>query len=178
MIISRIGLKRNENEGSIRWSIRSGFYLIDFFSPSDKAAKSTIWSSDNEQTSVQYVEEQLINIRYLIIKGKDREKIFTHMCNSLDIITYDEIKQIVQNESYFAENSEEYIEAIYHLGIIAIPGNYDDELFALFEKVLSHSNAEVRNAGIIAIHFAGWRQFKEPLEQMHATPIKNLYKLG
>ena len=170
MIISRIALKQNVSYNNVNGMIwGEKWYQSEFTNGNEKEPWSNTWLTDDEQTSIQYIQENLINLSYIVIKGKDREEISAHICNSLDVISREEVRKILQNESYFAENSEKYLDAVYSLGVIAIPRNYDDELFALFKKVLSHYDAEVRNAGIIALHFIGWKEFKEPLEQIQKT---------
>lgn len=125
---------------------------------------SRIWLTPDKQTSIQYVEEYLIDSKYFIVKGKDREKVFNHICNSLDVVSRDEVKQILQKQANFKDRPNEYLKAIYNLGLIATPGYYEQELYILFEQNLFHIYSEVKYAVMIAMFFANWREFIEPLE--------------
>ena len=163
MAFSRIGLKRHEKNRedarSLAWE--SDWILHEICYPSDEIPWSRLWLTQDKQTSIQYVEEYLTDINYFIIEGKDREEILKYICDSLDVVDLDEIKRILQNESYCEENSQEYLDAVYNLGLIATPGKFDREL--------SHEFPEVRYAGIMAINFANWREFAEPLERIKNT---------
>ena len=181
MTFSRIGLKLHENNRqaarSLAWE--SDWILHELCYP-DKIAKpwARIWLTQDKQTSIQYIEnsfeepfleEALIYINYFIVEGKDKEEIFKYICDSLDVFDLGVIKQILQNEPSSEEDNQEYLDAIYNMGIIATPGKFDGELFALFEKVLSHASPEIRHAGILATYLTNWREFIEPLERIKNT---------
>jgi len=123
-----------------------------------------IWTTIDRGTAIHYIEDSLIVIHYLQIKGDRPEEVADDIRASLDVYDKDEIRNMVESVS----RSSEVIDAIY-TACVGAPQHYDEEFFQLFENVLSHPDPEVRRATIFAMAYAPWPQFKPLLERVIAT---------
>ena len=141
------------------------------FSGEVKATGNTpyqkIWTTIDQRTAIHYIEDSLIVIHYLQIKGDRPEEVADDIRASLDVYDKYEIRNIVES----ASRSSEVIDAIYIAGVAA-PQRYDEEYFQLFENVLSHPDPEVRRAAIFAMAYASWPQFRSLLERVIATDLE------
>jgi hypothetical protein len=120
-----------------------------------------VWITDDEQKSIHYIEDHLINLRYLVAQGDDVEQIIKQIHSSLDIYNNAEIRQLVEK----ASTRDEHICAIYQVGIAASQ-DYDSEFFELLKIGLSNPDAEVRKAAILAVGYVGWSEFREILQHL------------
>ncbi len=64
-----------------------------------------------------------------------------------------------------ATTRDEQVRAIYQVGISASQ-DYDSEFLELFKIGLSNPDAEVRKAGILAVGYVGWSEFREILQHL------------
>ena len=169
MKFSRISLKKNVTIKDIHKLVwYSNWELYKIIPASEESPFERVWFTPDKQTSIHYIEDDIIGINYLVVDGNNQTKIISEILNSLDTFEKYEILDFLQKEIN-SEEEDEYINAVYHLGIIATPDKYEQELFELFEKVFSHPNTEVRHAAIMATHYAGWFELKVPLEKIKNT---------
>lgn len=126
----------------------------------------SIRTTRSSKTIIHYFDDHLIDVRYIIIddSGEEAQKVHQEICNSLDTYNYEDVERLLMN----ATNSEEYIRAIYRIAVAA-PPQFQPHYFKLFEQVLNNPDAKVRDAGIFAIGYAGWPEFRNILEQIKAT---------
>ncbi len=123
-----------------------------------------IWTTTDRKKAIHYIDDSLILIRYLQIKGEQPGEVADDIRASLDVYDKDEIRQMVES----ATQSSDVIDAIY-IACVAAPQLYDEEYFQLFEDVLSHPDPEVRRAAIFAMSYVPWPQFNPLLEHVIAT---------
>ncbi|NET62239.1 MAG: hypothetical protein F6K47_40875, partial [Symploca sp. SIO2E6] len=162
MIFLRLILKNNvsvERVETLAWE--RDWYLHDFIPPTDEEVYEQIWLTQDENTSIHYVEDPLIGIRYLFIDGLNQVEICDKISSSLDIFRREEIFNMVHT----AVSAEEYVRAIYHVGIIA-NHDYNMEIFEIFKLAFAHPETKVRNAAILATAYVGWREFEELLRDI------------
>lgn len=145
---------------SLAWN--KSWYLHDFILPkTEEEVYEQIWLTEDESTSIHYIEDPLIDIRYLFIHGSKQVEVINAISSYLDLFQRGEIFEMIHK----AASTEEYIQAIYHLGVTA-NHDYDKEIFELFKAVFAHSEPKVRNAAILATSYVGWKEFEEPLKNL------------
>ena len=109
-----------------------------------------VWETEDEQTSIHFIDDQWINLCYFVAKGKEPEKVIEQIRSSLDTYSVHDIHQMLNH----ATTPEEYIRAIHHVGVAA-PQEYEPAL--------------VRHAAILAITYVGWSEFKNVLKKMETS---------
>ena len=120
-----------------------------------------VWITDDEKNTIHYIDDHLINLRYLVVQGEAVDEIAKQIHSSLATYTREEIRQTVEE----ATTRDQYIHAIYQVGIAA-PQDYDPELFEWFKIGLSNPDAKVRKATILAIGYVGWLEFRAVLQEL------------
>jgi hypothetical protein len=120
-----------------------------------------VWITDDEQKTIHYIEDHLINLRYLVAQGNDVEQLVEQIHSSLATYNKEEIRQLVEK----ATTRDEQVSAIYQVGIAAYQ-DYDSDFFELFKIGLSNPDAEVRKAAILAVGYVGWSEFREILQHL------------
>jgi len=147
---------------SLAWD--ENWYLYNFIPPTEEEPYEKIWKTQDEQTTIHYIEDSLINIRYFLVEGKSREEILEQIRSSLETFEKDEIVEMIKN----SVEPIQYVHAIYHVGVAATQ-NYDSEFFELFKSAFCHSDVKVRNAAILSTGYAGWQEFQQPLDLLKTS---------
>jgi len=144
---------------SLAWD--ENWYSHDFIPPTEESPYEEVWITQDDQTAIHYIEDPLISIRYFFVTGSNLVEVSSRIRSSLDTYKRDDIRNMMNN----ALEPKQYINAIYHIGIAATQ-EYDTEFFEFFKLAFSHHDPKVRNAAILATGYAGWKEFREPLERL------------
>jgi hypothetical protein len=163
----RVALKENVSESDFdQTAWKYGWLWSEDVLPTAENPYEIIRTTRNNQTSIHYFDDHLINARYIIVDGVEEEAhdVYKKICSELDVYKYEDVECLVNN----AINAESFIDAIYRVAIAA-PSTYEPRYFQLFEKVLAFSDSKVRDAAILAIGYVGWPEFREILEKIKKT---------
>ena len=161
MDFTRIVLKddvHRDSFGPLAWTANWDF--MDIIQSDGKEPFEKVWVTSDQLTAIRYREDPLLNLRYLLVEGKDQDKVLAEIRQEINTYSDTEIQTLFE----MAKNEEEYIHAIRCVGIAALPRKFSQQWFKDFEAALSHPSPEVRDAAILALSYVGWRQF-EPLLQ-------------
>jgi hypothetical protein len=129
--------------------------------PGEDTPYQKIWTTADTQTAIHYIEDALIKVRYLQVKGAEPEKVARQIHASGETFDREDMLYMLDHASQPAEA----FDAIYFACIVA-PEQYDREYFERFEKMFSHADAEVRRAAIFAVAYFPWPQFRAVLERL------------
>lgn len=138
---------------------RNGWVLHKVILSTDISPYEKIWVFSAERISIHYIEDFLINIRYLTLKGENLSIVKSQVCSSLDIYKREEIFSMMEKA---AERSQ-FIHAIYNIGALATQ-EFDPDIFDLFKDALANRDPEVRRAAIFATGYPAWPEFRELIE--------------
>ncbi len=120
-----------------------------------------IWTTSDEETTIHYVEDELVKFPYIVVKGKDVEEAVSEIRSQIEIYSPEELFKI-----FIAANSRsEKMKAVAHLGV-ASPQEFDPKFFELLQAAFSDPDPEVRRTAVWCIGYASWREFKETLEHL------------
>jgi hypothetical protein len=147
---------------SLAWD--ENWYLHNFIPPTEEDPYEKIWKTQDEQATIHYIEDSLIDIRYFLVEGKSREEVLEKIRSSLETFERYEIIEMIKT----AVEPIQYVHAIYHVGVAATQ-KYDPEFFEIFKAAFSHSDVKVRNAAILSTGYVGWQEFQEPLELLKTS---------
>jgi hypothetical protein len=112
---------------------------------------------------VTWVHDHLLDVRYVHVRGGDREAVERKVRATLPVLGRDDIHR------RFAQASDQHswIRAIYYAAAFA-DDSFDPDLFALFEKAMAHADPEVRRAAVFATTYPAWTEFRPVLERLRA----------
>ncbi len=134
--------------------------MILFLVPK-KRLSTKIWTTPDEQTGIHYIEDFYINARYILILGKNKDKIAGKIRASLETYsTYD-----LQNKLEKVTEKNECINVILRLSA-ASTQDYELKIFYDLKTMMYASDVDVRKAAIFSTTYLGWQEFREPLEEL------------
>lgn len=166
--VTRIPLKADFSRSHVqRVASRNRWLIWNIIQPGPNNPYEMIWLFDKrddepEETAMHYIEDERLQIRYMAVTGKERDRVVKQMYHTMHVYTRDEVKAMVIT----AVTPTDYIRAIYHVAVIANPAVFDPELFELYQTVLAHADSEVRFAALSAITYTDWREFQDILRHM------------
>ena len=74
------------------------------------------WVTPDKQTGIHYIEDYIVGFPYVVIDGKEIEKVTEAICSHFEIYSPSELFQIVENPS---STRLDKVEAVLRLGVIA-----------------------------------------------------------
>jgi len=122
-----------------------------------------VWATKPDECLIHLYEDRLVGLRYLVVEGPKRVDAFGVIARNLPVCDRFEIIALC-NE---AKTPDAAVRAARKLGVFA-NAEFDVELFGCFGDLAEHRSAEVRLAAIVAMEYAGWKQFAGLLEPMVA----------
>jgi hypothetical protein len=122
-----------------------------------------IWLTEDQKSSIHYVEDPLIGVKYIHIDTLTPAAV-ARIIEFLPVVTSDETIAVLETST----DVPSYVSALYRLGVGA-PSEFDPQTFGLIVDSLLHSDARVRRAAVLATGYVGWREFKEPLERLRTN---------
>jgi hypothetical protein len=115
-----------------------------------------IWTTQDQQTSIHYIEDFLINVNYILAKDQEAEKVIEQVRSVLPTYNW----QDIQAKWTQAGNTGERVQSIYYAAIVA-PQTFDQAVMDFFEVAPSHSDTDVRLAVIVATGYLGWSELRK-----------------
>lgn len=118
------------------------------------------WRTEDKKTSVTYIEDFVIRVNYLFIRGEKvneavskAEEMFREV-----IYTREEILNMWQQ----AKDRNQKIVGIYYVGASA-SSYYKEEIYRAFEEAFRDTDLEVRLAAVWAVSCLAWPKVRELL---------------
>lgn len=126
--------------------------------------RQILWATPDGSTSVVYIEDQILQLGYLLVNGPEEASVHKQVVDGLEIYTFDHLRRLEAADLPADE-------AITMVNVAAImgPADYDAQFFELLKQALRHADLAVRRTAIFAITYLPWRQFHELLEQTGQT---------
>jgi hypothetical protein len=154
--------------------------LVDFHSwflsakidrdPDNYVPFTLIWTTLDRETTIHYVEDELVKFPYIVIKGKDVQKVASEICSEAEIYSSEELVKMFVD----ANTQNEKMKAVAHLGV-ASPQDFDPKFFELLQAAFSDPDPEVRRTAVWCIGYSSWREFRPILEQLVASdPVESI----
>jgi hypothetical protein len=133
-----------------------------------EAAKGTpyqkIWTTADERTGINYVEDRFLDLRYLQISGQDVEKVVEQIRGAaLESYSEEDIRHVINQGA----PPEQVVRAI-NVAALTAPKQYDSRRFELFEKAFANASLEARRAAVFAVSYVAWPEFRMPLERLRS----------
>jgi hypothetical protein len=135
--------------------------LSDLATATDETPFEVVWLTPDRQTAIHYIDDRIVSFPYFYVQGDDPNGVSDQIKAHLDVYEWGEIQDMVSE----AVDSASLARALFHVGVAA-PQAFDPMIFGILVYALSHSNADIRQAALIAVSFAAWPEFREVLQRL------------
>ena len=152
----RLLLKDSMSKSNVyKLSVIRDWLWLERVPQSDSNPYEEIWVKDvyDDQTSIHYLEDHWIDLRYLVARGPDAEEVAQQILSSLEIV---DAQEVLRSSPI---DLEAEIKAVYQIGILA-PQAFTQNFFEYLESKLTSKEVSIRKAAIIAVAYIGWSEFK------------------
>jgi hypothetical protein len=124
------------------------------------------YKTPNEKTGINYIENHVLNVPHIIIRGENQEKIAEILANKLDFYTITELQNFIHSNP---EDDQVLARIIYLFATAVEREDFNPSHFATFEYCLTHPISNVRRASMMGVGGVGWREFQPILENVKAN---------
>jgi hypothetical protein len=156
--------ERRESFSRVAW--QNDWEPWDVQKKSDNTPYAMMYITRDEKTGISYMENHVLDVPYVIIRGENQGKIAEALSEKLDFCSAMGIKNFICSNP---EDHRELERAIYLFAVAVERENFNTDYLATFEYGLTHPLPDVRRAAILAVGSVGWREFQPHLENIRAS---------
>jgi hypothetical protein len=129
--------------------------------PGPDAPYEEIWKTGDGQTGIHWIEDEEIDVTYLLVEGENPDAVRAEIQARLDVYGVDELRELLTTASDIAVR----VHAVYAIGVDA-KGPFDQSHFDLLLTALRDPDPLIRRVAAIASTFPAWPELREPLERL------------
>ena len=118
------------------------------------------WEGRWDDVRIYYVDDHLIKVPYLIVRGPDREEAVLEV--RLLIPSFDLVRAIP--DALCAATREDKVEAIRRIAVLAFASPPLRIVLTVFDGAFTDADPEVRRMAVGASTYPAWREFEPRLE--------------
>ncbi len=130
----------------------------------DQNPYELIWTTEDEQTQIHYIDDFLLNVPYVLALGPAAEDIAAQVRTALPTYRWDAVQTLFTA----AQTPAQQVQALHYAAIVAAPPD-GAAVVALFDQAASSPVDEVREAVILAIGYLGWPDLLPILERVQQS---------
>lgn len=161
----RVVLKPSTSEEDITaLAGRHGWHFQEALGPTEQQPYEKIWIAPDNYTSIHYIEDFLLRIRYIIVTKDRPDEVVAQIQSGLDVYSRDEILGLVDT----ADELNQRILALHRVAGAA-PQEFDQAIFDCLQRAMNDPEVAIRRAAIFATTYAHWPEFQESLERLQAS---------
>ncbi len=124
-----------------------------------------VWRSRDEASAIHYVEDPLIGLRYLLLRGANQDAIAEQIREAIGILG----REALSNEYQQATGPGELERSLRQMAVTAAPHRPDPDWLARFQQAGIHDSPRVRRAVVLAAVYTGWRGLAPLLTDLAAA---------
>lgn len=130
-----------------------------------------MWASHDTNTSVHYIEDNFINLDYVMVLGENYKLVAPLITEHVRVVPRSEVIQ-------YAKDAQTWEEMAYAVeGVAATASSeFDTELFGIIGRAIHHDNEEVRHAALRAIAYVEWHECANLILELAAHDPNNEIK--
>ena len=130
---------------------------------SDVAPYEVVWTSEDELSSIHYIEDHMVNIRYLQIKSEKVDAItdFVQTLFPDELYRSNQIFQMVDK----AESPKVQARGLAYLAVSA-PSEFDQSYYDLFDQALQSPDIDLRLATLLVLSYVEWAPIKRLVREV------------
>ncbi|MEU8138818.1 HEAT repeat domain-containing protein [Streptodolium elevatio] len=132
--------------------------------PVEQAPNEAIWLTPDAGTVVRWVQEDLIDVRYVAVLGADAVALAERIRTA---IPTDDIARL-RARAMADREPDVLIDVLYRTAVVAWSG-YDTEAFALLRWGLHDPDPLIRRVALLAVSITGWNEFAGLLDEVSAA---------
>jgi hypothetical protein len=159
----RFLLKDEVGSEQVRQVAAQHWFLWDRRESVEDLSIEYVWATKPKECLIRYREDPRVALRYLVLEGPKLFDAFPVIAQRLPVVDRFEILALCNG----ARTPDAAVRAARKLGVFA-NADFDAELFGCFGDLSEHRSVEARLASIVAMEYAGWKQFAGLLEPMIA----------
>jgi hypothetical protein len=148
---------------SLAWELDWDIYEI--YRGGGRTPFEKVWRSRDEASAIHYVEDPLIGLRYLLLRGANQDGIAEQIRESIGILG----REALSNEHQQATGSRELERTLRQMAVAAVPHRPDPDWLARFRQAGIHDSSRVRRAVVLAAVYTGWRGLAPLLADLAAA---------
>ncbi|MFD7900068.1 HEAT repeat domain-containing protein [Streptomyces sp. NPDC059743] len=133
-------------------------------SESERVPNEEIWLSSDERSAVHWIEDDLIGVSYIAVRGTDVIPLSERIRSKLPT---DDVAQL-RSRAMVDRGPDALIDTLYRTAVVADSG-YDPEAFSLLRWGLNDPDSLVRRVALLAISITGWPEFTGLLDEVSAN---------
>ena len=142
-----------------------GWLWWDKVPESEEHPYESIYTTLDKKTSLHFVDDSLLDVRYLLIKGSNVEATAAKARSVLPTWEDAEVLRTARG----ADEPEERQRAILQSAVLAAE-NKDPVFLEIFRQARSHPDPAVRRAAMTAISYLGWPELREIVAEYASDP--------
>lgn len=130
-----------------------------------------VWTNSEQSVAVNYIESALLNLSYLVIRGKKSYDLFEKLENKLRIFSAEEIIE----KAYEGRTQNEQVRCLSRL--TAMFPQFDKKAFDVFQALATqHQSILLQQAAINALGYNSWPQCLDLLEDIELNDPSNIVR--
>lgn len=165
MSFTRLSLKNSVTPGNLShlaWDLDWDIY--DIIKGDETRPFEKIWLANSGQTTIHYLEDRLIGVRYLLLEGKAQPETASQIREAIAVYAEADITAMFDQ----ARGPKSLIRALRQMGAASQPAIVIPAWCQRIEKAARHESPDVRYAAVLALAYTGWRTLRPLLEELAA----------
>lgn len=130
------------------------WFLDEVVQASDDAPFELVYLVGDGKTSVHYIQDEIIGLDYIFIRGDECEAIAELVRSRVDTIAVKDAIDFARNNT----DREFVVNASYILGATG-SSTFNQDVFDLLTGFLKHDVADARHGALLAIGYLEWPEF-------------------
>ena len=161
----KLVLKPTSGETDVKLiSMIQGWQLQREIAADATMPRQILWVTPDGSTSIVYVEDQILQLAYLLVNGPEEATVQKQVVDGLEIYTSESLQRLASPDVA----TDEAITLVNAAAVMA-PADYDAEVFAVVKNALRHADLAVRRTAVFAVTYMPWRQFRDLLVETGKT---------
>jgi HEAT repeats len=131
------------------------------FPSSEERPYEDMWIDRDERTYIHYIEDHLVDLRYLVLNGPDADQLRS------EVVAVLAVHQPADGPAAWesARSEADRIQAVHLLALTADPDDHA-EAAGYLRRAAEDTGVEVRRAVILAATYVGWPELRELLTEL------------
>jgi hypothetical protein len=153
--------ERQEDLSGVAW--QQDWELCEINKRGEHNPFSKGWMTEDEKSGITYIENHLIDIPYIVIRGENQQHISEVLSKKFEFYTLEELQDFIYSNP---ENDVLLARAISLFDVALGKSSFNEKFFRVYEFCLTHPIANVRRAAMFATSGVGWPEFRPILENI------------
>lgn len=157
------------NAKAVAWNFN--WLLDNVLNETDERPYEVVYTSNDPDTQVHYIEDSFIGIHYFLAVGPSADRVVEAVADEVDVYDWDDV-----NDLYVVGGPpSESVQAVHVAGLLA-PTDFDDDVFGFFRRAAEDDREDVRLAVVVASGYVGWDALRDVLQSLAEDSSERIRK--